>query len=200
MSFSLVVYIPSPFGIASASATATPAICFFVIFQMALFLPIFSFASTISSLLVAASVVAPPPAAVLLLPPQRPSEVTMFSVYCERKFEVEPVEVIYPNGKSYVCPDLSLYQMVEPLSYITGAVGVILPAHEILFGRQLSWEEGWKDNMDMVNDCFGAMEAFPLKAEKCLRRWSMEAFDKSAPRLFATAAMEAVLCICVQRL
>ncbi|KAG8381037.1 hypothetical protein BUALT_Bualt06G0079100 [Buddleja alternifolia] len=58
--------------------------------------------------------------------------VTMFSVYCERKFEVEPVEVIYPHGKSYVCPDLSLYQMVEPLSYITNAVGVSLPAHELV--------------------------------------------------------------------
>ncbi|KAG8389670.1 hypothetical protein BUALT_Bualt01G0003000 [Buddleja alternifolia] len=57
--------------------------------------------------------------------------VTMFSVYCERKFEVEPVEVIYPDGKSYVCPDLSLYQMVVPLSYITSAVGVSLPAHEV---------------------------------------------------------------------
>ncbi|KAL0437969.1 UNVERIFIED_CONTAM: Phenylalanine--tRNA ligase beta subunit, cytoplasmic [Sesamum latifolium] len=57
--------------------------------------------------------------------------VTMFSVYCERKFEVEPVEVIYPDGKSYICPDLSLYQMVVPLSYITSAVGVSLPAHEV---------------------------------------------------------------------
>ncbi|PIN09287.1 Phenylalanyl-tRNA synthetase beta subunit [Handroanthus impetiginosus] len=57
--------------------------------------------------------------------------VTMFSVYCERKFEVEPVEVIYPDGKSYICPDLSLYQMVVPLSYITSVVGVSLPAHEV---------------------------------------------------------------------
>ncbi|KAK6116652.1 hypothetical protein DH2020_049586 [Rehmannia glutinosa] len=57
--------------------------------------------------------------------------VTMFSIYCERKFEVEPVEVIYPDGKSYICPDLSPYQMVVPLSYITSAVGVSLPAHEV---------------------------------------------------------------------
>ncbi|KAL0326320.1 UNVERIFIED_CONTAM: Phenylalanine--tRNA ligase beta subunit, cytoplasmic [Sesamum radiatum] len=57
--------------------------------------------------------------------------VTMFSVYCERKFEVEPVEVIYPDGKSYICPDLSLYKMVVPLSYVTSAVGVSLPAHEV---------------------------------------------------------------------
>lgn len=57
--------------------------------------------------------------------------VTMFSVYCERKFEVEPVQVIYPDGKSYICPDLSLYLMAVPLSYITSAVGVPLPAHEV---------------------------------------------------------------------
>ncbi|GER27343.1 phenylalanine--tRNA ligase beta subunit [Striga asiatica] len=57
--------------------------------------------------------------------------VTMFSIYCERKFEVEPVEVIYPDGKSVICPDLSLYQMVVPLSYITSAVGVSLPAQEV---------------------------------------------------------------------
>ncbi|CAA2996312.1 Probable phenylalanine--tRNA ligase beta subunit [Olea europaea subsp. europaea] len=37
--------------------------------------------------------------------------VTMFSVYCERKFEVEPVEVAYSDGKSFIYPDLSLYQM-----------------------------------------------------------------------------------------
>ncbi|KAI3460664.1 hypothetical protein Pfo_017327 [Paulownia fortunei] len=57
--------------------------------------------------------------------------VTMFSVYCERKFEIEPVEVIYTNGNSYISPDLSLYQMVVPLSYITSAVGVSLPAHKV---------------------------------------------------------------------
>ncbi|XP_073035766.1 phenylalanine--tRNA ligase beta subunit, cytoplasmic-like [Primulina eburnea] len=57
--------------------------------------------------------------------------VSMFSVYCERKFEMEPVEVIYPDGKSYICPDLSLYQMVVPLSCITNTVGVSLPVHEV---------------------------------------------------------------------
>ncbi|XP_051150004.1 phenylalanine--tRNA ligase beta subunit, cytoplasmic [Andrographis paniculata] len=57
--------------------------------------------------------------------------VTMFSVYCENKFEVEPVEVIYSNGTSYVCPDLALYQMEVPLSYISSVVGVPLPADEV---------------------------------------------------------------------
>ncbi|KAL7223202.1 hypothetical protein ACSBR1_024798 [Camellia fascicularis] len=57
--------------------------------------------------------------------------VTMFSVYCERKFEVEPVEVIYSDGKSSVCPDLSLYHMEVPLSYVTEIVGVPLEANEV---------------------------------------------------------------------
>ncbi|PWA68924.1 tRNA synthetase beta subunit family protein [Artemisia annua] len=37
--------------------------------------------------------------------------VTMFSVYCERKFEVEPVEVIDSDGKSDIYPELSPYHM-----------------------------------------------------------------------------------------
>ncbi|KAL1534156.1 phenylalanine--tRNA ligase [Salvia divinorum] len=56
--------------------------------------------------------------------------VTMFSMYCERKFEVEPVEVTYTDGRSYVSPDLSFYQMEVPLSYLTKLIGVSLPAHE----------------------------------------------------------------------
>uniref|UniRef100_A0A2P2MTP3 phenylalanine--tRNA ligase n=1 Tax=Rhizophora mucronata TaxID=61149 RepID=A0A2P2MTP3_RHIMU len=57
--------------------------------------------------------------------------VTTFSVYCKRKFEVEPVEVTYPDGKSYVYPDLSVYDMEVPLSYITGSIGVSWEAEEV---------------------------------------------------------------------
>lgn len=57
--------------------------------------------------------------------------VTMFSMYCERKFEVEPVEVIYPDGKSCLYPDLSVYSMEVPLSYIIDTVGVSLEADEV---------------------------------------------------------------------
>lgn len=57
--------------------------------------------------------------------------VTMFSGYCEKKFEVEPVEVLYSDGKSYVCPDLSLYEMEVSLSYINDAIGVSLEADEV---------------------------------------------------------------------
>lgn len=57
--------------------------------------------------------------------------VTMFSVYCERKFEVEPVKVTYSGDKSYIYPDLSLYHMDVPLSYITSTVGVSLPPNKV---------------------------------------------------------------------
>ncbi|KAG6718182.1 hypothetical protein I3842_04G137800 [Carya illinoinensis] len=57
--------------------------------------------------------------------------VTTFSEHCERKFEIEPVEVIYSDGKSYICPDLSVYSMEVSLSYITGAIGVPLDADKV---------------------------------------------------------------------
>ncbi|GLT99829.1 hypothetical protein SLE2022_172420 [Rubroshorea leprosula] len=57
--------------------------------------------------------------------------VTTFSAYCERKFEVQPVEVKYCDGKSYVYPDLSVYNMEVPLSYITDSIGVSLDAQGV---------------------------------------------------------------------
>lgn len=59
------------------------------------------------------------------------SQVTTFSEYCKRKYEVEPVEVIYADGKSYVCPDLSVYNMEVPLPYISGSIGVSLKPDEV---------------------------------------------------------------------
>ncbi|XP_008240048.1 PREDICTED: phenylalanine--tRNA ligase beta subunit, cytoplasmic-like [Prunus mume] len=57
--------------------------------------------------------------------------VTAFSAYCERKFEIEPVEVIYSDGKSCVYPDLSIYNMDVSLSYVNGTIGVSLEAEEV---------------------------------------------------------------------
>ena len=56
----------------------------------------------------------------------------MFSVYCERKFEVEPVEVIYSDGKSYICPELSPYDMEVSLTYINDIAGDTLEANKVL--------------------------------------------------------------------
>lgn len=58
--------------------------------------------------------------------------VTAFSSYCERKFEIEPVEVIYPDGKSHVYPDLSVYNMDVSLSYINRKIGLSLGADEVI--------------------------------------------------------------------
>lgn len=55
----------------------------------------------------------------------------MFSVYCERKFEVEPVEVIYSDGKSYTCPELKPYNMKVSLAYINGRSGISLEANKV---------------------------------------------------------------------
>ncbi|PQP95541.1 phenylalanine--tRNA ligase beta subunit cytoplasmic-like [Prunus yedoensis var. nudiflora] len=57
--------------------------------------------------------------------------VTAFSAYCERKFEIEPIEVIYSDGKSYIYPDLSIYNMDVSLSYVNGTIGVSLEAEEV---------------------------------------------------------------------
>ncbi|KAL9263670.1 Phenylalanine--tRNA ligase beta subunit, cytoplasmic-like protein, partial [Drosera capensis] len=57
--------------------------------------------------------------------------VAMFSGYCGRKFEVEPVEVMYSDGRTFTYPDLSLYDMEVPLSYINDAIGISLEANEV---------------------------------------------------------------------
>jgi phenylalanyl-tRNA synthetase beta chain len=57
--------------------------------------------------------------------------VTTFSEFCEKKFEVEPVEVVYSDGHSYVSPDLSVYNMQVPLSYITDIIGVSIEAEKV---------------------------------------------------------------------
>ena len=57
--------------------------------------------------------------------------VTMFSVYCERKFEVEPVEVIDSDGKSDIYPELSPYHMKVSLAYINGIDGISLEADKV---------------------------------------------------------------------
>lgn len=59
------------------------------------------------------------------------SQVTAFSEYCEKKFVIEPVEVISSDGKSCIYPDLSIYNMEVSLSYINGLIGVSLEMEEV---------------------------------------------------------------------
>nr|XP_034587096.1 phenylalanine--tRNA ligase beta subunit, cytoplasmic isoform X2 [Setaria viridis] len=58
--------------------------------------------------------------------------VTMFSEYCENKFEVEPVEVVHHDGSKTVYPDLSCYKMEAPLSHILGPIGISLDAKQVV--------------------------------------------------------------------
>ncbi|RMC02183.1 hypothetical protein DUI87_21350 [Hirundo rustica rustica] len=50
--------------------------------------------------------------------------VTMFSEYCEKPFTVEAVEVVYPNGKTHIYPELAYRtEKVKP-EYINKKVGI----------------------------------------------------------------------------
>ncbi|CAN6717602.1 unnamed protein product [Malus baccata var. baccata] len=76
--------------------------------------------------------------------------VTAFSAYCERKFEIEPVEVLYSDGNSHVYPDLSIYNMDVSLSYVNSCAGVSLEAKEVtdlLKRMQLNAEQSKSDNI-----------------------------------------------------
>ena len=64
-------------------------------------------------------------------------QVTMFSEYCENKFEVEPVEVVHHDGSKTVYPDLSCYKMEAPLSDILGPIGISLDEKQVLIS---SWK------------------------------------------------------------
>jgi len=57
--------------------------------------------------------------------------VTMFSQYSNPQFEVEPVEVISPDGKSAIYPDLSLRTFEVDMAYINGTIGTSLQAQEV---------------------------------------------------------------------
>ncbi|XP_054821886.1 phenylalanine--tRNA ligase beta subunit, cytoplasmic [Prosopis cineraria] len=75
--------------------------------------------------------------------------VTAFSEYCEKKFVIEPVEVISSNGKSCIYPDLSIYNMEVSLPYINGLIGVSLEIEEVtgLLNRmQLHAKQSVADN------------------------------------------------------
>jgi len=57
--------------------------------------------------------------------------VTMFSQYSTPQFEVEPVEVVSPDGMSNLYPDLSVRSLEVDVSSINGLIGVSLQALEM---------------------------------------------------------------------
>ena len=55
-------------------------------------------------------------------------QVTMFSQYSNPQFDVE---VISPDGKSAIYPDLSLRTFEVDMAYINGTIGTSLQAQEV---------------------------------------------------------------------
>ncbi|KAJ2851223.1 phenylalanine--tRNA ligase subunit beta [Coemansia brasiliensis] len=58
--------------------------------------------------------------------------VTMFSVHCKEPFTVEPVEVVYPDGKSFVYPDFETKSITTTAKYLNGIVGIEKSNSEIV--------------------------------------------------------------------
>lgn len=57
--------------------------------------------------------------------------VTMFGGYCKRPFEVEEVEVIYPDNTSHFYPDLSTHEISASVTYVQNAIGVKIEAEKM---------------------------------------------------------------------
>jgi phenylalanyl-tRNA synthetase beta chain len=55
----------------------------------------------------------------------------MFSEYCERRFEIEPVQVIDASGASAVYPEVTPRTLDVPVSMINGHLGLSLPASQV---------------------------------------------------------------------
>ncbi|EGF81402.1 hypothetical protein BATDEDRAFT_19136 [Batrachochytrium dendrobatidis JAM81] len=58
--------------------------------------------------------------------------VTMFSHYCKNQFTVEPVEVVYPDGRKCVYPDLSLRRVEVGVDYINKSIGIDVTPDELV--------------------------------------------------------------------
>ncbi|KAJ3308429.1 hypothetical protein HDV04_001233 [Boothiomyces sp. JEL0838] len=57
--------------------------------------------------------------------------VAMYSTYAKDKFTVEPVEVVYPDGKKYVYPDVAPRQMSAKVDYINSCIGIKATPEEL---------------------------------------------------------------------
>ncbi|KZT42883.1 phenylalanyl-tRNA synthetase [Sistotremastrum suecicum HHB10207 ss-3] len=55
----------------------------------------------------------------------------MFSEYCEQPFTVEPVKVVYPDGRTQITPNLDTIPMKARASYINSCTALSLPSDDI---------------------------------------------------------------------
>ncbi|KAI0322522.1 hypothetical protein OF83DRAFT_1161204 [Amylostereum chailletii] len=56
----------------------------------------------------------------------------MFSEYCEEPFTIEPVKIIYPDGRTVITPDLASRPTTAHASYINSCTGLSLSSGECL--------------------------------------------------------------------
>ncbi|KAG8956768.1 phenylalanine--tRNA ligase subunit beta [Tulasnella sp. 424] len=56
---------------------------------------------------------------------------TMFSEYCAEPYSIEPVRVVYPDGRTVIQPDVSSRQTTARASYINSCTALSLSAEEI---------------------------------------------------------------------
>ncbi|EIM88404.1 phenylalanyl-tRNA synthetase subunit beta [Stereum hirsutum FP-91666 SS1] len=75
---------------------------------------------------------------------------TMFSEYCEEPFTIEPVKIVYPDGKVRITPELEPRQMLAHTSYINSCTGLKLstPATKDLLERMSLPTEASTTNPD----------------------------------------------------
>lgn len=58
--------------------------------------------------------------------------VAMFSEYCAEPFTIEPVKVVYPDGKEKITPDLSSVRFPASVDYINRCTGLKLTPEEMV--------------------------------------------------------------------
>ena len=57
--------------------------------------------------------------------------VSSFSLYCAKKFEIEQVKVVYPDGRTDITPQLNAQKMVAKLDYMNKLAGANLSREEV---------------------------------------------------------------------
>ncbi|KAF8351341.1 phenylalanyl-tRNA synthetase subunit beta [Amanita rubescens] len=65
---------------------------------------------------------------------------TMFSEYCEVPYTIEPVKVVFPDGRVRICPDLSERKTVARASYVNACTGLDLSVSDVENGDEIQVE------------------------------------------------------------
>ncbi|KAJ1802660.1 phenylalanine--tRNA ligase subunit beta, partial [Coemansia sp. RSA 2599] len=93
--------------------------------------------------------------------------VTMFSGYCAEPFTVEPVEVVYPDGQSFVYPNLEQRTMETTAKYLNHIVGIDQSSDEIVtLLKKMSLEATVEKSSDGVSGLLKKISLTGKSSEK----------------------------------